>query len=152
MDAVNLHWKIMDTLRRIGAAAERKMHPFCTQHNITPLQLNLLITLQKTGPQTVSALAKRTTMAGANNSALCKKMEKDGLVLRERDPDDERQVLVSLTPQGRQMVQVFATHCSCLHKQLGPNITPQEFTTITTGLETLQVVLERIQQNEEDGK
>lgn len=150
MDAITLHWKIRDILRRVSAEADRRMHPFCAKHGITPLQMNLLIILQKNGAQTISALARQSYMADANNSALCKKLEKDGFVTRERDPSDERQVLVNLTPKGENLLREFAASCDYQHRILGKNVTPQEQADLKAGFIALQNVLDRMQEEEEE--
>lgn len=144
MEAMDLHWKLMDTVRRIGGRIEKRLHPFCTQHCITPLQLAILGTLYFKGPQTVSSLAHKTSMAGANNSALCKKLEKDGLVTRRRDPQDERQVLVSLTENGQSIMEAFSVSCKGQDKAMRCAVTEEEIQTITQGLDTLAQVMERI--------
>ena len=142
-EAVDLHWKLMDTIRRVGGQIEKQLQPFCSRHSITPLQLTILATLHFKGPQTVSSLAHKTSMAGANNSALCKKLEKDGLVTRQRDPEDERQVLVSLTQKGRVIIEAFSVDCKSSSKKLEKVVTRQEMATIFAGLDTLVKVMER---------
>ncbi|MDL2220007.1 MarR family transcriptional regulator, partial [Ruminococcaceae bacterium OttesenSCG-928-O06] len=78
------------------------LHPVCTQHGITPMQLRLLLSLYYDGPQTASTLAENNCMAHGNSSALCKRLAQQGYILRQRPPQDERRVLISLSPAGRQ--------------------------------------------------
>lgn len=137
------YWQIMEGVRRFGGQVERALHPFCTTNNITSLQLGLLLSLYVKGPQTVSALAKSTCMAGANNSALCKKMEKEGFVLRTRDVQDERQVLVSLSPKGIDVIKKFDEECGRWQASFEMNFAEEEAQELTSALEKLVVLLER---------
>lgn len=143
MNIFLLNWQIMDSLRKIGAQIERQIHPFCVQQGITALQLNVMMQLYfDDKPHTISELARRTCMAGANNSALCKKMEKDGYVIRSRAPDDERVVLVSLTEQGKQVVDAFREMCEKEERVQGLGYTKEDMDVIGEGLSRLSALLD----------
>lgn len=150
MQTDNLHFKLMESMRKMGEYIERGVHPFCAAQGITSLQLIIIMTLHFKGPQTISGLAKRTCMAGANNSALCKRLEKDGFVRRERDEADERQVLVSLTPVGGQVATAFLAACEAHKKELATRLSPQQATHIISGFNTLFSVLEALEQTREE--
>lgn len=142
MQTPNFQWKMMDGMRRMSGHIEHHLHPFCTQNGITTLQLTILMTLHFEGPQTVSRLAKRTCMAGANSSALCKRLEKDGLVYRRRDIADERQVQISLTPKGHRVTHQFMDACKGHEQKLRGQLSQEEARCILEGIETLLRVLE----------
>lgn len=101
------HWQLAAKLRRAISLNEQKNLPFCNKYKITSLQLNILCTIYFCGPQTISDLAQSNCIARGNNSVLCKKLEKEGFLVRERDIEDERQVLVKLTPFSEKMVLEF---------------------------------------------
>ncbi|XDF34867.1 MarR family transcriptional regulator [Paracidovorax avenae] len=50
---------------------------------------------------TVSELGERLCLDSGTLTPLLKRMEASGLVARERDPQDERRVRITLTPGGR---------------------------------------------------
>lgn len=50
-------------------------------------------------------LSQKMAVSTARVAALLKHMEREGLVVRRADPHDNRQVLVSLTPQGAQRIK-----------------------------------------------
>lgn len=137
-----MHWRMVELLRRVAGEIEKQMHPFCTHNNITPLQMGILTILHKDGPQSITMLAKRTCMANANNSALCKKLEKDGWVVRRRSAPDERQVLVSLTPSGKSLVKAFSSLCEQHAQRNFQSLSVAEVETVVAGLETLLHALE----------
>lgn len=103
----NFCWSFYDTLRRLKEFSEGLMQPFCAENGLTCMQLHLLLALYFEGPQTAGALAHRAALAEANGSALCKKLDQGGYVERKRSSTDERQVVVSLTPAGKEVVRRF---------------------------------------------
>lgn len=71
---------------------------------VTPPMLLLLRRLAATqGASTVSELAHRVSLAPSTVSPMLKRLERRGLVHRERDPTDERRVIVVLTGEGRRL-------------------------------------------------
>ncbi|MGY1770002.1 MarR family winged helix-turn-helix transcriptional regulator [Blastococcus sp. SYSU D00813] len=68
---------------------------------------DVLAALRRSGPeQRLSAgeLARQTLVTTGGLTLRVKRLEKDGLVRRERDPEDHRMVYVSLTDAGRELV------------------------------------------------
>ncbi len=67
---------------------------------MTPEQYWLLRLLNRSGPLTMSELANELGIAISSATVSCKRLEKAGLLTRERQSDDERVVRVALTEQG----------------------------------------------------
>jgi DNA-binding MarR family transcriptional regulator len=65
-----------------------------------PQYLVMLVLWESDGP-TVSQLGQRLTLDSGTLTPLLKRLESLGYVQRQRDADDERRVLVRLTPEGR---------------------------------------------------
>ena len=142
MDPYDFEWQVMDKLRRISSLLDQQVAPFCSGAGITPLQLNILLTLHFEGPQTVSELARSACMARTNNSALCKKLEQDGLVERRRGQGDERQVVVSLTPQATRLAVAFITRYAGQEPPLAAAVATEEARDILYQIERLLNILE----------
>lgn len=77
-----------------------------------PQYLTMLALWEKDG-QKVKALGDKVGLDSGTLSPLLKRLEQSGLVERRRDPEDERQVRITLTEKGRsleeQSVGVTAT-------------------------------------------
>ena len=65
-----------------------------------PQYLVLLALWEASGPRTVGELGERLQLDSGTLTPLLKRLEGMGHVVRRRDPDDERRVLVELTPSG----------------------------------------------------
>lgn len=65
----------------------------------------LLRLLGFTGPLRPSVIAERLRTGASNVSKMLHRLEGEGLLRRERDPDDARATLVHLTPAGQRVAQ-----------------------------------------------
>jgi DNA-binding MarR family transcriptional regulator len=74
---------------------------------MTPEQYWLLRVLNRAGPLSIGELAGELGIATSSATAACKRLEKAGLLKRERQADDERIVRVSLTAQGLAQIEAW---------------------------------------------
>lgn len=65
-----------------------------------PQYLVMLVLWEAAGPITVGALGGRLRLDSGTLTPVLKRLEGAGLVTRSRDAEDERRVLVALTPDG----------------------------------------------------
>jgi DNA-binding MarR family transcriptional regulator len=74
--------------------------PFLKKLGVTYPQYLVLVVLWERGARGVGDLASALQMDLGSLSPMLKRLEAKGLVTRRRQPDDERRVLVDLTPKG----------------------------------------------------
>lgn len=87
---------------------------------ITPAQLAVLEALLHLGPLSAGELGRALLRSNPNVSLVLDNLERDQLVRRERSDQDRRVVRVSLTPQGRRLIQrVFPAHASRIADLMG---------------------------------
>ena len=77
---------------------------------VTPTQHRLLVLLATGGDQTVGALADQLEVNASNASRLCDRLQRLGLVARDRSSTDRRAVHVSLTVAGRDLLEAVRAH------------------------------------------
>jgi DNA-binding MarR family transcriptional regulator len=82
-------------------AVNRVYKPLLEELGLTYPQYIVLIALYDEDDQTVGGLGDRLFLDSSTLTPLLKRMEVMGHLTRQRDPEDERQVRVRLTPQGR---------------------------------------------------
>ena len=75
--------------------------PLLEPMGLTHPQYLVMLALWEAEPLRVSELAGRLSLEPATLSPLLKRLEAGGLVVRRRDPHDERAVAVTLTMAGR---------------------------------------------------
>jgi MarR family 2-MHQ and catechol resistance regulon transcriptional repressor len=71
---------------------------------LTESQFAVLEALYHLGPLSQGQLCQKILRSGSNLTTVVDNLERDELVLRERDTDDRRVQIVSLTEQGRAAV------------------------------------------------
>lgn len=80
----------------------RTYKPLLDTLGLTYPQYIALVALYEEDGLTVSGLGERLFLESSTLTPLLKRLEAMGLVTRRRDPLDERQVRLSLTPKGRE--------------------------------------------------
>ena len=82
-------------------AVNRVYKPLLDELGLTYPQYIVLIALYDEDNQTVGGLGDKLFLDSSTLTPLLKRMEAMGHLTRQRDPEDERQVRMRLTPQGR---------------------------------------------------
>ena len=82
-------------------AIQRTYKPILDGLGITYPQYLVLNILWVEDGQTVSHLADQLDLEASTLTPLLKRLEASGLVNRRRNPDDERQVFITLTKEGK---------------------------------------------------
>ncbi len=95
-------------MRKFLAFSERAAR----EAGIEPQQHQLLLSLRGL-PEgvrpTIGAVAERLCVQHHTAVALVDKLEQRGLILRERNPDDKREVLLQLTSEGEAILRELST-------------------------------------------
>ena len=84
-------------------AFNRTYKPLLDPYGLTYPQYLVLLSLWQDDGKTVKALGEALHLDSGTLSPLLKRLEASGYIERTRDRADERQVLITLTPKGREM-------------------------------------------------
>jgi len=118
-------------------------HPYLSALGLTYPQYLVMMVLWEQDAQPVNDLAKRLHLETNTVTPLLQRMEKEGLVSRKRGREDGRQVIVSLTEQGREMEARAASVPACVGGQVQcSRITPE---TIPDLFATLDELIEKLE-------
>jgi DNA-binding MarR family transcriptional regulator len=79
----------------------RAYKPLLDKLGLTYPQYLVLAALYDQDEQTVGSLGEKLFLDSSTLTPLLKRMERVGYLTRQRDPKDERQVRIRLTPRGR---------------------------------------------------
>jgi MarR family transcriptional regulator, organic hydroperoxide resistance regulator len=100
-DSIPLDEQLCYTLYATSLAINRTYKPMLDSLGITyPQYLVLSVLWEQDGP-TITAIAERLALEPSTITPLVKRLEQAGLVGRQRNPADERQVRVTLTKRGK---------------------------------------------------
>ena len=110
-NAANLGDFLCFAVYSANLAFGRAYRPILDKVGLTYTQYVTLVALAEESGQTVGELGEKLFLESNTLTPILKKLETLGLVGRQRDPADERQVRVSITSDGRKLqrqVQVKA--------------------------------------------
>ncbi|OCP17861.1 MULTISPECIES: MarR family transcriptional regulator [unclassified Ensifer] len=83
----------------------RAYKPILDKLGLTYTQYVAMVALSEEDGQTVGTLGEKLFLESNTLTPILKKLESEGYLQRRRDPADERQVRVTLTPAGRKLVE-----------------------------------------------
>ncbi|SIT35852.1 Organic hydroperoxide resistance transcriptional regulator [Paraburkholderia piptadeniae] len=108
--------------------------PILEELGLTYTQYITVIALWEEDDQTVSSLGEKLFLESNTLTPILKKLEGMGYLERQRDPEDERQVRVSLTKSGRRLRE------KALNMDLveATGLTPDEFSKVQKAIVTLR--------------
>jgi DNA-binding MarR family transcriptional regulator len=109
-------------------------------------ELGLLRTLGG-GPRRITELAELEGLAQPTTTILIKQLEQQGLVTRERQPDDGRVVLVNLTNAGSVALADFRARTSAVLGAYLAEISDEQVEALATATETLEHLVALLQQH-----
>lgn len=86
-----------------GMAIQRLYKPLLDQLGLTYSQYLVLNVLWREDEQTVGKIGEKLALESSTLTPLLKRLEAAGLLRRTRNPDNERQVVIALTQEGRDL-------------------------------------------------
>ena len=101
-----------------------------TTGGLTVSQFGTLESLYHLGPMSQSDICAKLLKSSGNITLVIDNLERRGLVHRQRDSEDRRVVIVSLTEQGRELIErIFPGHVKAIEEQMSV-LTPEEQATL----------------------
>ena len=102
-DLLRLDLQLCFALYTSSNLMSRLYRPLLEPLGLTYPQYLAMMALWENSPQTVGELGRRLSLDSGTLTPLFKRLESAGLVARERDPKDQRRVLITVTPAGSAM-------------------------------------------------
>lgn len=102
-----------------GTRVERAVAAVCRPHGLSHAALNALATIEgNVVPIAPGELAERMFVTSGSMTSLIDNLERRGLVTRRPDPDDRRRLLIDVTPQAQELLDVILPTIQQLAKAL----------------------------------
>lgn len=126
---------------RMGAIA-RKMTRYYNNklapYGITIVQSWVLFYLFRQKSSSLKEIANAVQLDSPVVTGLVDRLVKEGLVIREEDPEDRRSLKISLTPRGRQVVEEIAPVVAEYNQRIRNIIPDNDAETFERALEALE--------------
>ncbi|MBI5278783.1 MAG: homoprotocatechuate degradation operon regulator HpaR [Burkholderiales bacterium] len=123
MSTAFTHRNLPRLLLQAREAVMAHTRPSLRVHGLSDQQWRVLRVLGEHGTVDTGRVAREAFILGPSLTGVLARMERDGLVRRERDPGDQRRSVVEATPKGRKMVEKLSStieaHYQWLESALG---------------------------------
>jgi DNA-binding MarR family transcriptional regulator len=137
-EAARLHQLLMDVIRAAGMLQPDQT---VAGHPVSLSQAFALHELDTGTPLSQRELAERLRLEKSSVSRLAAQLERAGLLVRERDPDNHRQYRLRLTDRGRAVHRRMASTFHDRYEQWVAAMTHRERAALLEGLPALVRVL-----------
>ncbi len=127
-------------LLRAREVVMARFRPFLAAHEVTEQQWRVLRVLSEVGPEgglDATELAARACILAPSLSRIGHALERRGLILRERDRSDGRRLLVSITPDGRRLIEAARPGSEAIYAELEQRFGPRRMTALLELLDEL---------------
>ena len=123
MNSTFAHRNLPRLLLQAREAVMVHTRPSLREQGLSDQQWRVLRVLGEHGTVETGRVAREAYILGPSLTGVLARMERDGLIQRERDPADQRRTVVEATAKGRRMVERLSTtieqHYQWLEKSLG---------------------------------
>jgi MarR family transcriptional regulator, organic hydroperoxide resistance regulator len=140
-DALRLGEFLCFAVYSAGHAFNRVYKPLLDELGLTYPQYLAMVLLWEEDDQTVGSLGEKLFLESSTLTPVLKRLEALGHVKRSRDPDDERQVRVSLTERGRAIREKAREIPGCILEASGLDM--NELLRLQSEIVALRSALER---------
>ena len=101
--------EIKESLRELRGQLALLNHQVGAHLELKDIDLDCLDLISRHGPLSPSALARRAGLHPATMTGILDRLERDGWISRDRDPDDRRAVAVRALPgRGAELFRLYA--------------------------------------------
>ncbi|WP_052745774.1 MarR family winged helix-turn-helix transcriptional regulator [Allosalinactinospora lopnorensis] len=137
--AERLHELVMEFVRTSGLLQPDRVMP---GESVSLSQAFAIHELDEDGPLSQRDLAERLSLDKSSVSRMAAELERKGVLVRERDPDNRRLYRLRLTDEGRaqhvRMSEAYHAH----YVRWAAALAPEEVEALVTGLSALVRVVE----------
>lgn len=100
-----IEYEIFSNLRKLIKAVDIYSAKLRETSGISSSQLSCLLTLNSTGPISLSALSNKVSLSPSMITTIVDQLEKKEMVERKRNASDRRVILIELTEKGNKTIE-----------------------------------------------
>lgn len=100
--------------------------PRLREHGLSDQQWRVLRVLGEHGTVETGRVAREAFILGPSLTGVLARMERDGLIRRERDPADQRRTVIEATAKGRRVVDKLSRTVEAHYEWMGKSLGKQK--------------------------
>ncbi|MFF5262338.1 MarR family winged helix-turn-helix transcriptional regulator [Actinomadura viridis] len=123
-------------VKRVELAVRSRLDEIVRPAGITALQYTALTVLERHDGLSAAQLARASFVTAQSMADMVRALEVRGLVRRERNPANRRELLILLTPAGRDLLARYAEPVRRLEERMIGELTPRQVDVFRATLDT----------------
>lgn len=133
---------IFELMSKIQKKLQKYIREYFEGSELTLPQMSILLFLLEQGPMNISEISAEMGLTKSTTSGIIDRLERDGLVARNRSTSDRRVVTVELTEKVDELTLQIEQKFKDFFGHLFCKSSTAEMLTIITGLEKFNQILE----------
>jgi homoprotocatechuate degradation regulator HpaR len=142
MAATFIHRNLPKLLLQARESVMAHTRPGLREHGLSDQQWRVLRVLGEHGLMETGQIARQALILGPSLTGVLTRMQRDELIQRTQDPQDQRRTVVELTDKGRKLVEKLAhlieAHYALMEQSLGEQKLAQLYTLLDAIIEVEQ--------------
>lgn len=142
MSTAFVHRNLPRLLLQARESVMAHTRPSLREHGLSDQQWRVLRVLGEHGTVDTGRVAREAFILGPSLTGVLARMERDGLIQRARDPEDQRRSVVEVTPRGAKLVRTLSgaieAHYAWIEQSLGKEKLAQIYTLLDDLIELEQ--------------
>lgn len=126
-----------EALRRIARALDVHSRKLYREYSLTSPQMLCLHTLRREGKHSLSVLSGRLHLGVSTTNGIIGRLEAKGLVRRSRSLQDQRKVLITITPEGEELLDRVPELMRDIYAQAFTRLEPEKQSAFSRMLDRL---------------
>ena len=131
------HRNLPRLLLQAREAVMAHTRPALREHALSDQQWRVLRVLGEHGTVETGRVAREAFILGPSLTGVLSRMERDGLISRERDADDQRRTVVKATGKGKLLVRKLSLTIEAHYQQMEDVLGKQKLAQLYTLLDAL---------------
>jgi DNA-binding MarR family transcriptional regulator len=128
------HASLLYSVKRLELVVRAHLEEALRPSGITALQYTALTVLEQHDGLPAAQLARRSFVTAQSTADLVRALELRGLIVRERNPENRRELLIRLTDAGRQLLAAHADEVLALERRMVSGLTERQADALRTAL------------------
>jgi len=122
---------LLYVVKQLELAVRSHLDGIVATAGITALQYTALTVLDHHDGLSLAQLARNSFVTPQSVADLVANLERNGLVRRDRNPQNRRELVVSLTPRGRKLLATYAHAVAELEATMTAGLTPEQISALS---------------------
>ena len=137
MSTTFTHRNLPRLLLQAREAVMAHTRPSLREHELSDQQWRVLRVVGEHGSVETGRVAREAFILGPSLTGVLARMERDGLIARSRDPEDQRRTVIEATPRGRKLVKRLSVSIEAHYKWMEESLGKEKLTHLYALLDEL---------------